>query len=906
MALSGLMVLGWVFTGHAAKPARHGIPLPTDWSHQHLIFSRPGTAEEFARVSRDPRYQQQIHRRGEALMLPEIAAFMGAGPFAPAPLKRQGKRFKRDWAADMGAGASAGAGNYPAKFSFDTTTANCGDAATPDYVVYSTGLTGSATQASIVAYDNIYAGCSNLKLGTAASFAVLGSATVTNAGNTVVTGANIGVSPGTSLTGFPPGVLTPPAVEHLGDPVAAQAQADANTAFTFYKGLTGAGLIDSLDGLTLPPGLYKSSAASLALSAGATVTLNGRGTYIFQIGSTLELAGTVILSGGARADDVIWQVGSSATIDGNGVAVGNIIAQASITMGSGASLSGRAIALAGAITLIDNAITSSVDSVPSVYWSYNTGGRIATSPVLSLDGKQVAFVETSGPVGILTMLKWAAAPGGTVGAPQTLTPVATSAYPSCTAPCMTQISLKDGSGVSTDDTTSWAYYDYDSDVAWVGGASGWLHKVAGVFKGTPAEVDNGVFPVQVSITTAWLSSPIYDSVSNNVFVGDADGFLYSVNATSGIAAKSAKLDFGVGLVAPPLVDSTHQWVYVFASSDNSAACTGGVACSAVYQLSTSFLGDSAGIKVTVGNSVVLGSLTHPNPLYAGAFDSSYYNSVNATGNLYVCGNTGAVPTLYAIPIVAGIPGTASSAATLATPSSTAACSPLTDVPSPTSRAAQTERLFFSVQNNGLPLCASSGGCVFDLLDTPWQPTTAYSVGQRIFSRNRHVETVLIAGTSGTTTPPWTSDAGTKTIDDGVTWIDEGNLNQALTNNWQPSHVYTLTNDLFIDSNGNIEVSTTPGTSGSAQPIWNTAVGGTTPDGTVTWTNAGAAGIAALPAAGGASGMIIDNTVSSGPPGDSPANSLGPSQIYFTTLANQPCGTSGTGGCAVQASQAALQ
>ena len=90
----------------------------------------------------------------------------------------------------------------------------------------------------------------------------------------MVTGANIGISPGTSLTGFPPGVLTRPAVEHLGDAVASQAQADANTAYTHFQGLTDAtGIAPSLDGQTLTPGLYK-AAASLALSAGASVTLN--------------------------------------------------------------------------------------------------------------------------------------------------------------------------------------------------------------------------------------------------------------------------------------------------------------------------------------------------------------------------------------------------------------------------------------------------------------------------------------------------------------------------------------------------------------------------------------------------------------------------------------------------------
>ena len=260
-------------------------------------------------MARDPRYWRQMQRHARMLTPASTATDEFADGFQPARIRHPGKKLHRDWSEDLGSGASAGAGNYPAKFSFKGLTANCGSSSSPDFVVYSSGLAGSSTQASIVAFDNLYSGCSALNLGSAANFAVLASSTVTNGGNTVVTGANIGISPGTSLTGFPPGILTAPAVEHLGDPVASQAQADASTAYTYYQGLTGATSIGSLDGLTLAPGLYKSAAASLALSAGATVTLNGNGTYIFQIGSTLNIAGTVILSGGASAGNVIWLVG---------------------------------------------------------------------------------------------------------------------------------------------------------------------------------------------------------------------------------------------------------------------------------------------------------------------------------------------------------------------------------------------------------------------------------------------------------------------------------------------------------------------------------------------------------------------------------------------------------------------
>jgi len=890
MGLSGLFVLGWVLTGQANQRADHEEALTTDWSHSHLIFTRPGSAEQLARVSKDPRYWQQIRRREHLLTMPADLSDVEAGALVPRLVKSQ--KLRRDWSEDLGSGGGAGAGNYPARFSFKGATANCGSATAPDYVVFSTGLLGSGTQANIVAYDNLYAGCS-LNLGTAANFAVLGSSTVTNAGNTVVTGANIGISPGTSLTGFPPGILTSPAVEHLGDAVASQAQADANTAYTLFQGLTGATSIASLDGLTLAPGLYKSAAASLALSVGATVTLNGNGTYIFQIGSTLNVAGTMILSGGATAGNVIWLVGSSATLEGTAVAVGDLVALASITLDSGASLVGRAIALNGAVTLIDNAITT-VGAVPSVYWAYNTTGQVLTSPLISLDGSQVAFVQTNtGAEGALVLLRWAASTG-TVSSPATPTAVLPAAYVGCTAPCMTKIILRDGNNVITDDTTSSVFYDYTNDIAWIGGASGWLHKITGVFKGVPTEVHNGVFPVQVN-TGNTLSSPVYDSGSQNVFVGDAGGVLYRVDSTAGTVIASGQLDFGTGIVEGPIVNSTNGLVYVFASSDGTSDCTGGTsACAVVIQLTTSFLAGDTGNPSVAGTSLAFGST--PNPLYIGAFDSSYYNSGNATGNLYVCGNTGSNPTVFQIPITGGIPAAlGTNFVTLVSAGLTPACSPVADVPNPSTFP---ERIFVSTQNNGTAAACGSKGCIFSFVSAPWIASTSYAVGQQVLSSNLRVETVITPGTSGSSMPPWSTSAGVKKTDGGVTWIDQGALVAPTIAGWLPSHHYTSTSSRILDSNFNVQVSTTPGITGGTKPTtWNATPGGTTADGTVTWTNTGTVGTFALAAAGGTTGIIIDNVLN--------GTVAGTSQVYFTTLSNQACGTSGTGGCAVQASQSGL-
>src|SRR5580692_2727980 len=345
-----VLTLSTALLGQASRYSEAAAPAIADWSNHHVIFSRPSTAEQAERVEQDPRYRQQIGRQLPAVDADrvEIDPVGGSEWRNRRRVSRPGKdqELNTDWSENMGIGATVGAGNYAAKYSFDGTKANC----VADFVVYSTGLAGSSTQASLVAYNNVYSACNELNLGTAANFAMLASSTITSTGASVVSGGNIGISPGTSLTGFPPGVLTAPAVEHLGDAVAAQAEADANTAYTYYQGLTDAAPVATiLDGLTLTPGLY--SASTLSLSAGQTVTLNGSGTYIFQIGSTLTLAGTVELSGGAMAGNVIWLVGSSATLDAGSVAIGDILAHASITLDSGASVTGRTIALTAAVTM---------------------------------------------------------------------------------------------------------------------------------------------------------------------------------------------------------------------------------------------------------------------------------------------------------------------------------------------------------------------------------------------------------------------------------------------------------------------------------------------------------------------------------------------------------------------------
>jgi hypothetical protein len=214
--------------------------------------------------------------------------------------------------------------------------------------------------------DNLAAsllGESGLDLLTLETFAILAGSTVTNTGNSVVDG-DLGLSPGTSVTGFfdidaGPGILN--GTFHITDGAAAQAQLDLTALYLDLEGRTGATTVaGNIGGQTLSPGIYKST-STLAVSSGE-LTLDGGGDtgaiFIFQIASTLDLTPgrQIILTGGAQAKNVFWQVGSSATLDTTSVFKGTIMALTSITVNTGADVEGRLLARNGAVTLDDNAV----------------------------------------------------------------------------------------------------------------------------------------------------------------------------------------------------------------------------------------------------------------------------------------------------------------------------------------------------------------------------------------------------------------------------------------------------------------------------------------------------------------------------------------------------------------------
>jgi hypothetical protein len=214
-----------------------------------------------------------------------------------------------------------------------------------------------------------------IPLGTAQSFGVLAGSTVTNTGASTVTG-NIGVSPGTAVTGFPPGVVIGGAI-HNNDAVAVQAQSDLTTAFNDIAAtpctvdLTG----QNLGGLTLTPGVYCfTSTAQLTGALTLDALGNPNALFLFKIGTALTTASgssVSVINGGNSCNHVGWQVGSSATLGTGTLFAGDILALQSITLTTGANTSGKLLARNGAVTLDTNNV--------------NTCGALAACPIITVN-----------------------------------------------------------------------------------------------------------------------------------------------------------------------------------------------------------------------------------------------------------------------------------------------------------------------------------------------------------------------------------------------------------------------------------------------------------------------------------------------------------------------------------------
>ncbi|MFF5109108.1 ice-binding family protein [Streptosporangium sp. NPDC000509] len=237
-----------------------------------------------------------------------------------------------------------------------------------------------------------------VSLGTATNFAILAGRTVTNTGSGVVTG-ELGVSPGSVTTGFPPGVMA--GAVYTADPVAAQAQTDLATAYRNVVGLRGtASLPAQLGGTTVKPGVYNSVSGAFQLTGEVTLDGQGNPNALFVLrapGLITAPASTVTLVNGAQACNVFWQVGGSATLGAGSVFAGNILALTSITAADGTTVNGRLLAREGSVSVDDTTVTRSACTVVP---PRKTSTKLAAfcDPEAPGHLTLVASVTSSGPV----------------------------------------------------------------------------------------------------------------------------------------------------------------------------------------------------------------------------------------------------------------------------------------------------------------------------------------------------------------------------------------------------------------------------------------------------------------------------------------------------------------------------
>jgi len=366
---------------------------------------------------------------------------------------------------------------------------------------------------------------------------------------------------------------------------------------------------------------------------------------------------------------------------------------------------------------------------PSVMWAYKTGlagdnnGVNYTSPVLSFDGTKVAFVEYSANGfggAILKILKWVAGQG-TVSAAVAPTPI-TSGSPWSTCPatgtsCLFSLAF---SGGSTDVQSS-PFYDYTADNLYVGDDGGRLHKFTGVFKGTPAEVTTGGWPFSIG-SGNYITGPVYDSVSGNIFAADGLSSLHYIRDTGSTVGTCASGSppcigtpsllvsdvNGIGVFDPPTVDQTSQRVFVFTSyspTDNAAVVQANTALGAAVD--TPFQGSY-------------------NNIYSGAFDKNYNSGSYSTGFLYACGTNPLG--LYRIGFnSAGVMNSTAAAGSVnleLSGDSGTYCSPITEILN-----GSNDYLFFGLQDLGSP-AGCSNGCLLglNLTGMTWPPAvSAFSV-----------------------------------------------------------------------------------------------------------------------------------------------------------------------------------
>lgn len=339
-------------------------------------------------------------------------------------------------------------------------------------------------------------------------------------------------------------------------------------------------------------------------------------------------------------------------------------------------------------------------SGPSVLFAYNTttaGGRIQTSPVLSLDGTQVAFVESAGGSSVFHVVKWATGTGNGTSATNSAAPG--------TGNSATETSLTYATAATNTRSSPWI--DYTNDAAYVGADDGKLYKISPVFNGTPALV-GAPWPLTIA-NGRRLTAPVLDPRTQNIFIGDGQGFLWQVSLTNLGTKKSLAVgatgNRNPGIIDGPLVDVSSDTIFAISSNDGTSAV--------VVQADTPTLTEMSRSRIGLGSTGTPGTNVN---LYDGTFNNNYYNNPSS-GYLFVCG-TGAADTTpwrYLFGFTGVKMNTSASASSQILNSTRSRCSPITEFFNPNIGTSGTDFFFWGMTAD----CSGTGtsGCIFSRTTT---------------------------------------------------------------------------------------------------------------------------------------------------------------------------------------------
>ncbi|MFZ1917458.1 MAG: hypothetical protein WAU58_07790 [Terriglobales bacterium] len=334
---------------------------------------------------------------------------------------------------------------------------------------------------------------------------------------------------------------------------------------------------------------------------------------------------------------------------------------------------------------------------PSVYFAYDvttvTGGKVATSPVISLDGTKIAFVESLGTASIFHVLTFTPGQGGVLSA---ATPTA-----------MTSLTYS-----SSNTTSSSPWIDYASDIVYVADDNGVLNKITGVFEGTPTLVTSSPWPITVS-SGSRLGPPVLDKSRGLLLAGGRNGDLYEIDTSSGAVSVVIVGSHGApggGVVPPPIVDVTNGTTFAVSGNDGTSAV--------LVQADTVTLTQLAKARIGVGGT----SGTTIN-IYQPALSNDYYTSPSS-GAIYVCGTgtgTDTSPWAYSFGFTGRTMLTTAASTNHLVTSAAATCTSWTEFFNPNTGANGTDFFFFGL-TAGCP-GGGSTGCAASLTTTSPTLTT---------------------------------------------------------------------------------------------------------------------------------------------------------------------------------------